>query len=263
MSVKYKAPAVKKAFQILKLVSNSERGLSISDLAKSLGISKGTVHGIAAILDELGVIARDPLTKRYELGLTLFELGRRAYSHIDLRETARPAMEDLMEKVQETVFLGTLNREHVTILDVVEPGQDFKITAPVGTTIAFFTPATGKAFLSAMEEREALEKIGSKGLPKYTDQSITDPEKYMHEVREARKNGYALDDEEYISGVRAVAALINGEKDRKAAIWVVGFKASLNKNKMEVLKREIGEAISDINRKIGEKSGLQVGAERS
>ena len=116
MSEKYKAPAVIKAFQILKLVSDSERGLSISDLAKRLGISKGTIHGIAAALEELGTIVRDPATKRYELGLTLFELGRRAYSHIDLRRIARPAMEELMEEVQETVFLGTLNRDHVTIL---------------------------------------------------------------------------------------------------------------------------------------------------
>ena len=162
MAGKYKAPAVIKAFQILKLISDSERGLSISDLARMLGISKGTIHGIAATLEELGTITRDPSTKRYELGLTLFELGRRAYSHIDLRRIARPAMEELMEEVQETVFLGTLNRDHVTILDVVEPGQDFKITAPVGTTLGFFVPATGKAFLSQLEEGEALKIIRAK-----------------------------------------------------------------------------------------------------
>ena len=89
MTEKYRAPAVKKAFQILKLISDSDRGMSISDLARTLGISKGTIHGIASVLEELGAINRDPLTKRFELGLTLFELGRHAYSHIDLREMAK------------------------------------------------------------------------------------------------------------------------------------------------------------------------------
>ena len=260
MSGKYKAPAVKKAFQILKLISDSERGLSISDLAKKLGISKGTIHGIASILEELGAIVRDSSTKRYALGLTLFELGRRAYSHIDLRRIARPAMEELMEDIQETVFLGTLNREHVTILDVVEPRQDFKITAPVGTTLGFFTPATGKAFLSVLDETEALKRIKSKGLPAFTDRSITDPDLFIKEVREARDKGYATDDEEYIPGVRAVAALINGEKDRKSAIWVVGFKASLNETKMDILKKKIKETVESINSKIHDQSGLQADA---
>ena len=259
MPNKYKAPAVKKAFQILKHISDSERGLSISDLAKSLGISKGTVHGITSILEEMGAIKRDRSTKRYELGLTLFELGRRAYSHIDLREVARPVMEELMERVQETVFLGTLNGRHVTILDVVEPRQDFKITAPIGTSIAFFTPATGKVFLSMMNEAEALEKIRDEKLPRYTDRSITDPDQFLEEVIAAREKGYATDDEEYISGVRAIAAPINGEKGRLAAIWVVGFKASLNENKMKILEEAIKEAVEAINRRIKEQSGLQVG----
>ena len=93
MTAQYKAPAVKKAFQILKLISDNDHGLSISDLAKELEISKGTIHGITSAMEELGVISRDPVTKKYELGLTLFELGRRVYSHIDLRTIARPAME--------------------------------------------------------------------------------------------------------------------------------------------------------------------------
>ena len=148
-----------------------------------------------------------------------------------------------------------MNREQVTILDVVEPRQDFKITAPVGSTISFFTPATGKAFLSAMDENEVTRRIKAKGLPAYTDKSITDPDRYLLEVKKVREKGYATDDEEYITGVRAVAALIKAENNRRAAIWVVGFKASLNENKMEILKKEIKEAVESINQRIQERSG--------
>ncbi len=100
MAEKYQAPIVKKAFQILRLISDTDRGLKISELSRDLGISKSTVHGITTALEELGAIIRDPLTKKFSLGFTLFELGRAAYSRIDIKDLARPFMEKLMEKTQ-------------------------------------------------------------------------------------------------------------------------------------------------------------------
>ena len=132
MPEKYKAPSVKKAFEILKLISASDYGLGVSDLAKGSGISKGTVHGITSALEDLGTIIRDPSTKKYKLGLTLLELGRSAYSQIDLEDVAKPIMEDLMDRVHESVFVGVLNGDRVTILDIVESRQDLKITSPKG-----------------------------------------------------------------------------------------------------------------------------------
>jgi DNA-binding IclR family transcriptional regulator len=73
MAEKYQAPIVKKAFQILRLISDTERGLGISELAKSLGISKGTVHGVTSALEEAGAIIRNPLNKRYNLGYTIVD----------------------------------------------------------------------------------------------------------------------------------------------------------------------------------------------
>jgi len=258
MVAKYQAPAVKKAFQIIKLIADTTQGLGISELAKALGISKGTVHGVTSILEELGMITRDPATKKYELGLTLFELGRRAYSQLDLREIARPFIEALMERIQETVFLGVLNGDHVTILDNVECRHDFKITSPIGATIPLFAGATGKALLAVMEEDAAKEIIRTRGLPRHTDKSITDPEQFLEEIRMARQRGYATDYEEYIIGVRAVAAPIDGNKNRLAAIWVVGFKASLDDNKMKALEKEIRKTTEGINRRLQEDSGLKI-----
>ncbi len=74
---------------------------------------------------------RDPATKRYRPGLTLLELGKSAYSQFDLKDLARPVMENLMEITQESVFLGVLNGQHITILDIVESRNDLKITSPV------------------------------------------------------------------------------------------------------------------------------------
>lgn len=250
MTGKYQAPSVKKAFQILKLISDTEGGLGISELAKSLGIGKSTVHGITSALEALGTIRRDPMTKRYILGFTLFELGRSAYSQIDLRELARPVMEELMEKAQESVFLGALNGDHVTILDIVESRQDLKITSPIGTTIPLPAAATGKVFLAALEEEKALEIIKTKGLRRYTENTITDPDQYLQEIRRVREQGYATDYEEYMAGVRAIVSPIRGHRNLISAIWIVGFKASMDDRKMKALIGATKEAAEEISRKI-------------
>ena len=246
MSGKYQAPSVKKAFQILKLISDSEGGLGISDLAKRLEIGKSTVHGITSALEALGTIIRDPKTKRYILGLTLLELGRAAYSQIDLKDLVRPVMEDLMEETQESVFVGVLNGERVTILDIVESKQDLKMTSTRGTTVPLLAGAVGKVLLATMSDEKAREIIGKRELYRYTENSITDPEAYLQAVRIAREKGYATDYEEYILGVRAVASPIKAENHLVSAIWVVGFKTSLNDHKMEGVIRRTKESAEKI-----------------
>jgi len=246
MSGKYQAPSVKKAFQILKLISDSDGGLGISDLAKRLEIGKSTVHGITSALEALGTIIRDPKTKRYILGLTLLELGRSAYAQIDLKDLVRPVMEDLMEATQESVFVGVLNGERVTILDIVESKQDLKMTSTRGTTIPLLAGAVGKVLLATMSDEKARGIIGKRGLSRYTENSITDPEAYLQTVRTAREKGYATDYEEYILGVRAVASPIMAENHLVSAIWVVGFKTSLNDDKMEDVIRKTKESAQKI-----------------
>ncbi|MDP6178337.1 MAG: IclR family transcriptional regulator [Desulfatiglandales bacterium] len=250
MSEKYQAPSVKKAFQILRLISGTELGLGISDLAKSLGISKGTIHGITSTLEELGAIKRDPRSKRYTSGFTLLELGKSAYSQFDLLDHARPIMQELMEGAQESVFFGVLNAEHVTVLDIVESRQALKITSPIGTTIPLSAGATGKIFLASMEEEKAMKIIRANGLTRYTENTITDPEQFMEEIRRVKEKGYATDYEEYLPGVRAVVSPIRGERHLVSAIWVVGFKVSLDDNKMKALIGSTKEAAEAISRRI-------------
>ena len=249
---KYGAPSVKKAFAILSAISSSKDGLGVSELAKKLKIAKSTVHGMTSTLEDLGAVMRDPLTKKYKLGFTLLEIGRSAYSQIDLQTSARPVTEELMEKTRTSVFLGILNGRQVTILDIVESRQDLNITAPVGSTIPLFAGAVGKVFLASMAEEQAARIIKSKSLPRFTENSIVDTALYFQELRQVREKGYAVDDEEYILGVRAVASPLMGLGQLRSAIWAVGFKASLDEKKMQTLTGETHKAAKTISRRIQE-----------
>ena len=122
-------------------------------------------------------------------------------------------------------------------MDTVESTNDLKITSPIGTTIPLLAGAVGKVFLAELTEVHAAE-ILDKGLPRFTDRSITDPVQYGQQLRQTRQSGHAVDDEEYISGVRAVAAPICSNGNLLAAIWVVGITPSLGDEKLRAVAHE-------------------------
>ena len=243
----YSAPSVRKAFKILQIIADSSTGLGVSDLSKELKIGKSTVHGITAALEEMGVLVRDPLRKKYHVGYTLLELGRKAYAKMDLKDLARKPMERLMREVGETVFLGVLNGDHVTILDVVESSNEMKITSPPGTRLPLLVGATGRVLLAQLEKEKAKAIVDRTGLVRYTPKSVADPKQFLKEVGQTRSMGYAIDDEEYILGVRAIAAPIQAASLPPAAIWVVGFTSTLDQKKEKVVCLEIQKAAMEIN----------------
>jgi IclR family transcriptional regulator, KDG regulon repressor len=243
----YQAPTVKKAFQILDLVARRDRRLTISDLSRELGISKSTVHGITQALEGIGAIVRDDKTRRYALGMTLFELAHKVYARIDLKDIARPILDDLMRSTRQSVFLGIRSGDRVSIIDIVESTQDLKITAHIGARLPLLVGATGKVFMAALTDQEASRLICTVGLRRNTERSITDPARYLEEIRKARASGYAFDNEEYMEGVRAVAAPIHTQGKQPSAIWVVGLTQSLRTEDMTriaVATKDAAEAIS-------------------
>jgi len=247
----YSAPSVKKAFKILYAITDTSNGLGISDLSKKLKIGKSTVHGITTALEEMGVLVRDPLYKRYTVGYSLIELCRAAYGKIELKDLARKPMEKLMERVGETVFLGVLNGDHVTIVDMVESRNEMKITSPPGTRLPLLAGATGRVLLSQIEKEKAKEIIQKKGLVRYTSKTVMDHRQFLREVEKVKEQGYAVDDGEYIAGVRAVAAPLLFASSPPAALWVVGFTSTMDDQKMKMLIREIQEAVQAVKQPLG------------
>jgi IclR family KDG regulon transcriptional repressor len=137
----------------------------------------------------------------------------------------------------------SLSNYHVLILDLVESNKELKITSPSGTKIPLDAGAPGKVFLAYMAEKKALHYLTTEGLTRYTEHSITDINRYLEQIHEVRKTGFALDREEYLKGVRAVAAIIKTEKPTLASIYVVGFSSSLTDTKMQkVIERTLDAA---------------------
>jgi DNA-binding IclR family transcriptional regulator len=159
-------------------------------------------------------------------------------------------MEDLMEQCEESVFLGVRNGESVTVIDIIESRKDFKISSPIGTTLPLMAGAVGKLFLSQMESHDIEKYLRANPLVRYTANTIIDSDQYAKELEKVRQSGIATDDEEYISGVRAVAASIKKYGAHIPALWVVGFKASMSDKKMPAIIEQTRSAVEKINKKL-------------
>ena len=247
-------PAVDRAAQILHAIASSETALGVSELSRQLGFNKSTTHDILNTLCHHHLLERDDATKTYRLGYALAELGHRASEHIDVRAVAHPRLVALAHAVEETVILGTYHDGHVAIVDREEAPHDVKITAPLGRRLYYSAGVFGKIFIAAMPEAEANKLLREKPPRAYTSKSITKITAYRAEIEHVRAQGYALDDEEYLAGVRAAAAPVNDEQGRVvAALCVVGFGTRLSHEQLARVAKQTREAAAEISRQLGAK----------
>jgi len=231
-SAGYRAPAVVRAFELLRAVAATPQGLSLSQLSKQLGLGKSTIHGLIRALVQAGALDQDLEGRHYTLGGTIADLAFSRWNYLKVHEKAQPTLDELCRKIGESVFLGALSRRRGVIVATAEAAKPLKISAPPGTTIPLMAGAVGKTFLSRLDEDGVRRAIAENGLPPYTPQSIVNEADYLAELVRVERNGYALDNEEYLPGVRAVAVGLEKLKGLPLALWVVGFAASMGKRKM-------------------------------
>jgi DNA-binding IclR family transcriptional regulator len=227
----YQAPAVRKAFALLRGVADARAPLGLSELAQALSFSKGTTHGLVGALLAEGALEHDLDGKKLIIGPVLADLSLKRWNFLRIAADVQPVLDDLRDRIGETVFLGIMSRAKGVIVATAEADKPFKISSPPGTVIPLLAGAVGKVFLARMNDASAREHIRRIGLPRSTPRSVTDENTYLRELEGVRKNGYALDDEEYMAGVKAVAVSLENRSALPMAVWAVGFSAGLDATK--------------------------------
>jgi DNA-binding IclR family transcriptional regulator len=243
----YNAPILKKAIDILRLLIKEYQPLGVAEIARRVSVSKSTAYGILQSFQEEGLVTKDATTKKYAIGKEMMRLSKLVFKGQDLISIARPFLERLVQLVDETVFLGVREYDAVKVIDVIEAKKDLKISSPVGTKLPITAGAIGKIFLSTMSNEEILSYFGEKGLPQYTESTITDMDDFLEEIEETRRLGYSVDMEEYLKGIRAIATLIRQDGKPVGAIWFVGFSNSMLDERLNHIIRNLSHTADQIS----------------
>ncbi|MBW2368847.1 MAG: IclR family transcriptional regulator [Deltaproteobacteria bacterium] len=248
----YKAPAVHKAFQLLRTIAQSQTNLGITDLAQQLGYSKSTTHGLVHALLREGALTHGAGARKLYLGPAIAELMFSNWHQEKVKELAQPVLNDIRDRVNATVILGARVRNRVLIIASAEPSESIKISVPVGSTIPLIAGAVGKVFLAGEKPELAAKLISEQGLRSFTPHSTTDTNAYLAELDRVREKGYAVDIEEYLLGIRAVAVALNNRRGLPTAVWAVGISTNMDSAKMKMIARITAEGAEKLQRELDE-----------
>jgi IclR family transcriptional regulator, acetate operon repressor len=202
-SSSYSIRAVHRVCDILDLLQRSPDGAALPDLAVVISLPKSSAFRYLATLEQRRYVERDPVAGTYRAGSALLPL--RAHEPELLARRVRPHMEQLRDKLEETVNLGMLEGERVIYLEIVESHRAMRLAARRGDRDPIHSSALGKAIAAWMPEERVRAILGSAGMSPLTSRTITDPRSYLAELERVRERGYAVDDGEQEIDGRCVA----------------------------------------------------------
>ena len=204
---------------LLILEEVARRGVAVkpSDLIDALGLAKPTVHRLLQTAEAEGFLQRDLDGRSYGPGHRLRLLSVNTMSSEHLRTARLAILRSVAEQVGETCNLATPDREGMIYLDRVETKWPLRIQLPVGTQVPFHCTASGKMYLSTLRQKTLDGFLSAGNLQPQTERSLTDPDALRSEIQRIADNRYSTDDEEFMTGMTALAVPVQDGQDRLVA----------------------------------------------
>jgi DNA-binding IclR family transcriptional regulator len=244
--------SVKRALSILNILRNHPEGLGVTEISKKLDVAKSTAFRLLFSLLEEGYVQKDSETDRYRLGLKLLQLGNEVAKSMDLRRVAQPYLKRLVDLTGETTHLAIYDKGEIVYIDKIESSATIRMYSQVGLRAPAHCTGLGKAILSCLPEEEIDHLIATKGLRKFTDNTLISRETLMEVLREARARGYAFDEEEHELGVRCAAApIFNHEGKVIAGVSIAGPTTRLSREKVRQYAPIVKQVSREISRDLG------------
>jgi DNA-binding IclR family transcriptional regulator len=248
----YHVRVLDRALDILEILCTQNRALTLTELSKLLGVHKSTLHRLLTVLEERRFVQKGTENGKYNLGLKLFELGSRAVAQLDLRERARPYLERLVFMTGETAHLCILDKGEVLYLEKVESPRTMRVPSIVGQRYPAHCGSAGKTLLAHLSQDQLDEIIKKRGMQAYTRKTITMATQLLDELQKIRRQGFAVDDEEFEEGLRCIGAPVKDYSGKViASISIAGPTFRVTTEQVAVLARSVSEAADQLSAELG------------
>lgn len=239
---------IERMMNLLDVLSRHTAPVNLKQLAIQTKLHPSTAHRILGVMVENRLVDRiEPGT--YRLGIRLLELGSLVKSRISVRQEALPYMQTLHQQLGETVNLSVRHNDEVVYVERTSAGSSMmRVVQIIGARAPLHITAVGKLFLAAGEPEKTLDYIKRTGLPRYTENTLTDPESFARELDRIRRQGYAYDNEEAEKGVSCIGAGIYNDESR----LVAGLSVSAPSDRLDkAWAAPVKQAAEQISRAIG------------
>lgn len=250
-------PSVERACDLLELLAYFRQELTLSELSRRLGIPKSTLHCLVSTLVTRGYLQRGKDGHHFSLGYRLSEFAVDFSVQSQLRTMCHPHMVAVVRKLDLTALLAVLvGLEAVTIASV-ESQHDNGGGAWIGRHIEVHCTAQGKALIAYHSDLE-LERLLLKHRPSiYTAKTMANLDALKAALREVRVNGYAVNDEEHVLGIRAVAApIFDYTGSVVASLSLRAPTPRMPLSRLEHVGKEVASVAREISRHLRDPVGL-------
>lgn len=243
--------SIDRAVAILDCFSEEKKELRLSEISERLGLNKSTVHGIISTLKYHGFISQDEETQKYKLGIRFVEFGDLVINSMNIRNAAVPVIDAVCERIEETVHIAMLDGLDVVWIEKRECTKSIKTSTKIGARLPAYTTADGKIII-CYQNKDKIKNYLPKRIPQYTKNTITNKGEFIKKLEEMKKNGYAIDNEEYVEGLKCVAAPIFDHDGKvRFSLSTTGPAFRMNEERIKELIVIIKEAANEISHRIG------------
>ena len=222
---------------ILEIIGTSNQPMTATQINKQLGLPKQTVHRLCATLEENGFLTRPGNGKAYQVARRLRDLGTGLLYNSRDHVARHQILSKVAARVGETVNYAVPGNSGMNYLDRVETDWPFRIQLPVGTSVPFHCTASGKTFLASLEPRQQIAMVATLNLEQKTPQTLVDAKELVEELQTIREKGFALDNEEFMEGMVAVAVPVEDTYGRFIA--ALAYHGPLQRISIEEAKSNV------------------------
>jgi IclR family acetate operon transcriptional repressor len=201
--------ALDRAFLILDIIADAGGEAKLTEIAGIAGLNVSTCHHLISTLHNWGYVARGANSRSYVLGSRILHLSAACLRQVDLPRRAQSFVDRLNDQTREAVQLAIMQDTNLVNVLHREARHAVRVDAGCGgNSNAAHATATGKAILAWLPPTELDRIVADKGLTAFTPHTITDIEKLKEDLRLTRRNGFAIDREEFLLGVICLGAAI-------------------------------------------------------
>lgn len=231
-----------RVLQILELLTDHPAGLSLAEVQDAIKIPKSSAYGLLTTMTKRGFLALDPDTRKFRVGIRLWQAGRSYLSAESVEEIAKPYMERVRNRLNETVQLAILDGADNVYIGKVDPDHQLRLASHIGARLPAYATGIGKALLSQLTDEDVRLRYADIGFQPFTPTTLPDVEALLAELNRVRERGYAIDRGEYTEGVFCIAYPLRQRRD--------GVAAAISVSIPEVRKTD--QAIADTVDALGE-----------
>jgi len=243
--------SISRAIDLLETLAANPQGISLSELSHLLGIPKPSIHRILQTLIDRQLVDEDPILEEYSLGLGVLRLSQSVLAGVELRQQARPVLENLNHSWDESIHLAILDEKgtQVIYIDKIESSQAVRMVSRVGQSVPVHCTALGKAILSCFETEEVENLLANYTFKSFTPNTITNLQVLLAHLEEVKHQGFAVDNVEYEESVVCVAApVLDSEGKAVAAVSISAPQNRLSKEDIPSAGADVCSAAQEISK---------------